>query len=373
MPDAHLRRHPRLRQRTYRLAAVLPFFMVAAVAAGDAERFDELESKLESAQSALLAARLRDDGQSASDGNQPDKERQAHTQELLAVLAEMDALATAAAGTPRGPGIAIRTLGWSWMLDLDLDHLVQRFRRIVDNHPDAWEVLDALDMVQFAGAATGTPAEWSRQLEKLARVTTRAEIRLMTLHVLGRLQLNWRQVAEAKATYERIIQLDPKSDLADLARGSIYDIEHLQVGMTAPDFSSRTLDDQEFSLKSLRGRVVLLNFWATWCPRCVSEIPLLRTTAKRFADRPFDIVNVSLDDGPSIARPLIEQQKMPGIQTWSAAGENAAKLYNAMELPAWFLIDARGVIRARDTFDDDLAPAIQAALRAEPRRSGSRP
>ena len=84
----------------------------------------------------------------------------------------------------------------------------------------------------------------------------------------------------------------------------------------------------------------------------------------RLKGKPFEIVNVSLDDAKTEVVTLTESAKFPGIHTWDEKGpENPiAELYNAHRLPTWYLIDGRGIIRARDPFGDKLVPAIESIV-----------
>jgi hypothetical protein len=71
-------------------------------------------------------------------------------------------------------------------------------------------------------------------------------------------------LSESKASFVEVAKAGGKSEFADLAKGYIYEIDHLQIGMVAPDFTATKLDGTMVSLKSFRGKAVLLNFWATW-------------------------------------------------------------------------------------------------------------
>lgn len=85
----------------------------------------------------------------------------------------------------------------------------------------------------------------------------------------------------------------------------------------------------------------------------------------RLKGKPFEILSVSLDDLRELLAHMVEKKKVPGVQTWEKSGrENPiAEMYNAYGLPSWFLLDEKGVIRARDPFDDALIPAIESVLK----------
>ena len=87
----------------------------------------------------------------------------------------------------------------------------------------------------------------------------------------------------------------------------------------------------------------------------------------RLKGKPFEILSVSLDDLREMLVHMVDAKKVPGVQTWEKSGrENPiAETSNAYGLPSWFLLDEKGVIRARDSFDDALIPAIESILKKQ--------
>ena len=82
--------------------------------------------------------------------------------------------------------------------------------------------------------------------------------------MLGQIELGQGRITTAKTTFGEVLEHGKETDFVKDAEGFIFEIERLQPGMVAPDFTARTIDGKSVSLKSLRGNVVLLNFWATW-------------------------------------------------------------------------------------------------------------
>lgn len=111
----------------------------------------------------------------------------------------------------------------------------------------------------------------------------------------------------------------------------------------APDFSLPELTGQQLSLSTYRGKVVLLDFWATWCDPCREEIPHFMELQSKYRDRGFQIVGVSMDDGPEPVRDFYQRFKMnyPVVMGDAKIGE----LYGGvLGLPIAFLIGRDGRI-----------------------------
>ena len=117
-------------------------------------------------------------------------------------------------------------------------------------------------------------------------------------------------------------------------------------GSVAPDFSLADLDGNPIRLSDLRGRPVVLNFWASWCGPCVEEFPLLREAAVRHAADGLVVIGVVFQDRSEAARDFMARNGA----TWQAAmdpGERVASAYGILGPPETFFIDRDGTIEAR--------------------------
>jgi len=121
----------------------------------------------------------------------------------------------------------------------------------------------------------------------------------------------------------------------------------------APGFSLKTLDGRPLSLAQLRGKVVLLNFWATWCAPCEIEMPVFAGWQGRYGPQGLQIIGISMDDDSALARRAVDRLKLnyPVAMGTARLGANYG---GVLGLPLTFLIDRRGVIRARFQGETDL-------------------
>lgn len=120
---------------------------------------------------------------------------------------------------------------------------------------------------------------------------------------------------------------------------------HPLLGTQAPDFSLQTLDGGEMSLESLRGKTVLLDFWATWCAPCHFQIPVLNAISKEYGDREVVVLGLSVDvEGREVVAPFAAEE---GIQyTILLADEELARTFGAIGFPYSMIIDPQGQIRS---------------------------
>lgn len=118
------------------------------------------------------------------------------------------------------------------------------------------------------------------------------------------------------------------------------------VGSAAPDFTVTTIDGKKVSIKSLKGKVVVLNFWFTQCPPCREEMPTLNTFVDKYKDNK-DVVFLAPEVVPATTVADVQKflKRVPFAYQVALGGKDAAALYQVKVFPANFVIDKKGVVR----------------------------
>jgi len=141
----------------------------------------------------------------------------------------------------------------------------------------------------------------------------------------------------------------------------------LPAGTRAPAFITTTLQGKALSLASLRGKVVLLDYWATWCGPCRMATPTLESLHKKFGSRGLRVVGISVDQPDSVAqvRPFVKAFGVTYLVSASPiANAWAARAYHVDGIPAQYLIDKKGIVRwSQSGFAPDEGPELAARIR----------
>lgn len=186
------------------------------------------------------------------------------------------------------------------------------------------------------------------------------------------------QVLENPAKAEELIQ-QLKQDFADTRLGKNADkvLESIKKqgeaakirsslvpGAKFPDFEEKDLDGKPLSIANYKGKVVLIDFWATWCGPCVRELPNVLKAYEKYHPKGFEIIGISLDQDETKLKDFIKEKNMPWPQYFDGKGWNS-KLggkYGIQSIPATWLLDGEGKIIDSNLRGEALEAALAKAL-----------
>jgi cytochrome c biogenesis protein CcmG, thiol:disulfide interchange protein DsbE len=117
------------------------------------------------------------------------------------------------------------------------------------------------------------------------------------------------------------------------------------IGKTAPDFTLQDTD-HKVTLSQFRGQVVVLNFWATWCPPCVEELPSLINMQGRMREKGVTVLSVSIDVDADTYHRFIKQHQV-NLLTIRDPEQKSSALYGTFGWPETYIIDRDGVVRRK--------------------------
>lgn len=144
----------------------------------------------------------------------------------------------------------------------------------------------------------------------------------------------------------------------------------VKAGDTAPNFQLRDMEGRMVALSDLRGKVVLLNFWATWCGPCRVEMPAMEQLYRAYPREDFEILAVSTDpQGAAVTRPFREENQLT-FPILHDAEYRVGLTYGARSLPMTFMVDRRGIVRqqifgARDWAAPEAHQLIEMLIKSE--------
>jgi thiol-disulfide isomerase/thioredoxin len=143
----------------------------------------------------------------------------------------------------------------------------------------------------------------------------------------------------------------------------------LSVGKPAPEVVSHDVNGKEVKLSDLKGKVVVLDVWATWCQPCRQMIPHEREMVERLKGKPFVLVSVSADAERKTLTDFLAKERMPWTHWWNGAEGGIVEEWDVEHYPTIYVLDAKGVIRYKEVRGKELEDAVNELLKELEKKS----
>jgi peroxiredoxin len=142
-------------------------------------------------------------------------------------------------------------------------------------------------------------------------------------------------------------------------------VKIIREGDQAPEFRLSALDGKSVSLSSHRGKVVMVHFWATWCPPCVEELPTLERLYRAYYGKDLEILAVSVDEGGAGAVGQFMERNRFALPVLLNPDQSVARQYGSFKFPETYLISRDGIVRKKVIGAADwMSPAAQEIIQA---------
>lgn len=161
-------------------------------------------------------------------------------------------------------------------------------------------------------------------------------------------------------------QQEPKDEMpgGEITQEFAPTAPQIQIGAPAPDFTMNDIEGKPFTLSSLKGKVVMIDFWATWCPPCIRSIPEAKSIWNTYKKKDFVLLGISLDKDLDTWKQYVKEQQMSWTQVadgnfWD---NKAAMLYGIGSIPSVWILDQEGNVALKDVNPLSEGEAIRAKI-----------
>jgi len=171
----------------------------------------------------------------------------------------------------------------------------------------------------------------------------------------GQILAHLHQDGAAKERFQQFVKMMPAESPARQRALRYISEPDLARARTVPAFAVETIDGQRMSLDDLQGKVVLIDFWATWCGPCMAALPHIRSIAKKFEGQPLVVLSISVDTNQAKWKEFVAKNEMTWPQAFDGGfNGKVARAFGVHAIPNTFTVDADGVLQDEHTGDGSI-------------------
>lgn len=250
-----------------------------------------------------------------------------------------------------------------------MENALVDFRSKYPNTPETADAGFQLGMLKYSTQDFNSTARYLAEYLMKSDGGPREQV-AFAHYYLGDAYKNLGKLDDARAEYNLVLRdySDVNPRLTQFTNQTIADMESqrlLGVGMDILDFEVTGIDGQRLSPDMYKGKVLLLDFWATWCGPCKADMPNVKKVYSKYKSQGFEIVGISLDRSRAALDAYIDRNNIEWPQYFDGKywQNDVAVQYGVKSIPATYLIDKEGKIRYKSLRGKQLEVAIQALLK----------
>jgi len=243
----------------------------------------------------------------------------------------------------------------------------------INKYPDSREAGQARLLLAQLGMQLGEDEEALRYMEEFLSSKYADEnpaVKYQVKYMMGLSYINTERFDDARKVLREIAEsvenIDPRlKRSAGMQLNRIETLKKLRTGMPAIEFEAERFGGGRLKLGDFKGKVVLLDFWATWCAPCRQEIPNVKKIYSDFHDKGFEIIGISLDREKTKLEDYLKSNEITWPQVFDGKGWDSriGRLYAVVSIPSTFLLDREGKIRYRNLRGEELRRAVEELIK----------
>lgn len=160
--------------------------------------------------------------------------------------------------------------------------------------------------------------------------------------------------------------------LGQVADQYLFELSFLKPGSKAPELTSVDFEGKKVRLSDYRGKIVVLDIWATWCAPCVAMIPHQRELVSRLEGKPFVLISISVDEEKETVEKFHKKKPMPWVHWFNGHEGGVLDSWNVNSFPTIYVIDSNGIIRAKNIREKELDKKVDELLEEMATKTESR-